>query len=476
MSKRWTKVGLWGSLAVHLGCTGVLGIDGEYYPVEPYTGNPSCGNGRVEAEEGEQCDDGNRNDGDACSKACQEQKVLSLALGEDFSCALLSGGVVKCWGANWGGQLGLGDKKNRGDDPDEMGASLPAVDLGTGAKAIGISVGSHHACALLEGGAVKCWGYGPLGQGDNEGRGDEPYDMGDELKAIDLNNVQVTALASGASHVCALLATAEVKCWGYGDSGQLGAGMLVYWGDEPGEMATLPPVNLGTGLKAGAMTAGNNHTCALLTTGVAKCWGMNSNGQIGLGSWESWGDEPNEMGNALPTVPLGMGYLVDSIVAGNNATCAILADGTTKVLKCWGNFPRNPLGEPEYVYWGDEPGEMGDQLPVIDLGFSGAIPQAVAMGYQHICVLRTDGRVQCWGDNYFEQTGGTQPVELGSGLSASAIAADGHHTCAIVNDRVKCWGANESGQLGYGDTFERGDHPAEMGNGLPFVKLFNDAW
>src|SRR5689334_7622673 len=74
------------------------------------------------------------------------------------TCALLSDGSVKCWGSNIFGELGLGDTQSRGDAPGEMGDALPAVDLGTGKRAIAILGGGVQNCALLEGGTVKCWG------------------------------------------------------------------------------------------------------------------------------------------------------------------------------------------------------------------------------------------------------------------------------------------------------------------------------
>lgn len=92
-------------------------------------------------------------------------------------CALLEPNAVKCWGRNQFGQLGLGDTMDRGDQPAEVGDGLPVVDLGAGV-AVERLVGSHgHTCALLQGGALKCWGNnssGQLGLGDTEHRGDEP--------------------------------------------------------------------------------------------------------------------------------------------------------------------------------------------------------------------------------------------------------------------------------------------------------------
>jgi alpha-tubulin suppressor-like RCC1 family protein len=100
---------------------------------------------------------------------------------------VLAGGVVKCWGINNYGQLGVGDTVTRGDGPGEMGDGLPLIDLGDQSKAV--SVGWTHTCALLEDGAVKCWGRnhaGQLGQGDTQNRGDGPGELGDALPRVAL--------------------------------------------------------------------------------------------------------------------------------------------------------------------------------------------------------------------------------------------------------------------------------------------------
>ena len=88
------------------------------------------------------------------------------------------------------------DNNNRGDEVDEMGDNLLAVDLGTNKTAQDIFAGGHHSCALLNDGSAKCWGYNffdELGQGDNNNRGDgvdeegnDADEMGDNLHHIDL--------------------------------------------------------------------------------------------------------------------------------------------------------------------------------------------------------------------------------------------------------------------------------------------------
>src|SRR5690606_5901957 len=66
-------------------------------------------------------------------------------------------------------------------------------------------------------------------------------------------------------------------------------------------------------------------------------------------------------------------------------------------------------------------------------------------------------------------------VALGAGRSAVAVSSSGLHACALLdNGTVKCWGLNHAGQLGLGDTRNRGDDPGEMGDALPPVQLFGD--
>ncbi|NBU65264.1 MAG: hypothetical protein EBS29_12315, partial [Chloroflexia bacterium] len=78
---------------------------------------------------------------------------IQITAGYQFTCALLSNGNVKCWGANWKGQLGLGDTKNRGGYINEMGDNLLAVNLGSGRTAVAIQSGQAHTCAILDNGS-----------------------------------------------------------------------------------------------------------------------------------------------------------------------------------------------------------------------------------------------------------------------------------------------------------------------------------
>ncbi|MCP3098974.1 hypothetical protein LZ198_08800 [Myxococcus sp. K15C18031901] len=356
------------------------------------------------------------------------QKVTTLSAGNAFTCALLEEGTVKCWGRNSDGQLGLGDTANRGEGPGEMDDALPSVDLGTGRVAKALATGLEHACALLDEGAVKCWGYnvdGQLGLGFQSNRGNTQGSMGDELPTVDLGTGRTaTAIAAGRAHTCAILDDGAVKCWGNNEYGQLGLGDKEDRGEGLGEMGdALPSVNLGAGRTATAIAAGNLHTCAILDDGAVKCWGNNTNGRLGLGDKADRGDGPGEMGDALPSVDLGTGRTAKAISLGYYYTCALLDDDT---LKCWG-FNDGILGLGDTKSRGESRGQMGESLP---------------------------------------------RVELGAGRTVKGVAAGSHAMCALLDDLwVKCWGTNRSGQLGLGDTKDRGGARREMGDDLPVVEL-----
>ncbi|MDD9967644.1 MAG: hypothetical protein OXR73_15525, partial [Myxococcales bacterium] len=237
-----------------------------------------------------------------------DRGTLDVRLGQFHSCALSCDGMVRCWGDNSFGQLGLGDYDNRGDEPGEMGDALPIVDLGHSGRAIELSLGSSHSCALLDDGSVKCWGEnsaGQLGLGDRDNRGGEPNHMGAMLPIVDLA-ASATAIAAGGEHTCAVLQGGSVKCWGANYDGELGQGHTETRGAQPGELGqALATVDLGVGAVAVDVVAGEDHSCALLDDSRVKCWGYNGNGRLGLGDTEDRGDQPDEMGDALGVVELG---------------------------------------------------------------------------------------------------------------------------------------------------------------------------
>lgn len=279
------------------------------------------------------------------------------------TCALLTGGAMKCWGENTYGELGLGDTQTRGDQPGEMGAALPAVDLGAGKKAVAIGVGYHHTCALLADQTMKCWGRGTEGQlglGDSKHRGDGPGEMGDALPTVDLAATPA-AIAVGENNSCVLVAGGAVKCWGDNVDGSVGNGVYPFVGDGPNEMGgKLAALDLGAGKLAAEIHTGG-HTCARLTSGEIKCWGLEIHGQLGHEN-KTYN---HKMGDLLPATKIGQGVIPWKLRLGIVNSCVIT---TTRRLKCWGDNFGGQLGLGWSAFLegvGDEPGEMGDKLPYV---------------------------------------------------------------------------------------------------------------
>lgn len=421
--------------------------------------------------------------------------VRAVASSSFHNCALLDNRTVKCWGGNGSGQLGIGDnsgdKAAIGNQVGEMGNALVAVNLGTGRTAKAIAVGADHSCVILDNESVKCWGdnaSGQLGLDDFANRGDNAGEMGDSLPPVNLGTGRrAKSITSSGNQTCVILDDKSVKCWGANDRGQLGngdnAGSKASLGDESGEMAALAPVALGGGRTAKAITTGVFHTCALLDNKTVKCWGGNGNGQLGLGDTNDRGD--NEPLSEVPAVNLGV--RVRSIHVSYETGCAILEN---RSVQCWGYNNYGQLGLGDTNSRGDESGEMGDALGAVELGTgrtAKALP-VVANYSDFVCAVLDNNALKCWGRNLFGQLGygdtsnrGDEPnemadnlpvVDVGTGRTAKAVATGRWHTCALLdNGSVKCWGRSDYGQLGYGDTNSRGDGPNEMGDNLPAVNL-----
>lgn len=421
------------------------------------------------------------------------RQVAQLTAGGYDNCVLYTDGTVSCWGYNVSGQLGVGDAANVGDAPGEMGANLRRVDLGTGRTAVQIDAGANVNCAVLDNGALKCWGAndsGQLGQGDTAARGDQPGEMGDQLPPIDLGTGRTAKqVSAGNGHVCAILDDDTLKCWGKAAWGQLGLGTgyqgpLTSVGGVAGDMGdNLPVVNVGAGRHAVKVETGGLFTCAILDDGSTKCWGQGANGVLLTGDDNARGIL--EAVDTLPAINVGTGRTVSKISAGSWNACAILDSGE---LKCWGDGIYGGLGRGNTISLGDDPGELGDGLPAVDLG-TGRHAVDVQVGDRQVCAVLDNATVKCWGGNQWGELGigstnkwgdtagetvgdSFTPIALGTGVSVASVWPGTNHTCVRTTaNAVKCWGYGPRGVLGLGDEVQRGDGPGEMGDALPFVDV-----
>ena len=207
------------------------------------------------------------------ARASGPPQHLHISAGGFHTCALTSAGGAKCWGWNIFGQLGDGTNIDRNRPVHVSGLSTGVVE---------VSAGDLHTCALTTVGGVKCWGQnhvGEVGDGTNFNR-NAPVDVSGLTSGV-------ATVSAGNAYTCALSTAGGVTCWGDNFFGQLGDGT---------NNNRNVPVDV-TGLTSGvaAISAGNQHTCALTTAGGVKCWGQNLDGQFGR--WDE--HQPQRPGRCL---------------------------------------------------------------------------------------------------------------------------------------------------------------------------------
>lgn len=408
---------------------------------------------------------------------------VQIVAGGTHFCTRYNEGSVKCWGLNSSGQLGYGDTVARGDSANESGSNLPFVNLGTGRTTKFLAAGYTHTCAILDNDTLKCWGLnssGQLGYADTVMRGNAANQMGDSLPVVNLGTGRtVKKVAAGASHTCAILDNDTLKCWGLNTYGQIGRNNTTSAGNTAGSMGdTLAIVNLGTGRTAKDISGGLDHTCAILDDNTLKCFGRNNRGQLGKDSTTSLGDTAGEMA-ALTAINLGAGRTTVSVSAGYSHTCAILDNATAK---CWGLGTTGQLGRDNATTMGDGAGEMA-ALTAINLGFS---PSVINASRTRTCAMSATGVTKCWGLNSSGQLAKGNTTTLGSAagqmaaltainfgtsVTASTMASSWYGTCVITtNKRIKCFGSAASGaMLNTSTTAHIGDAAGELGDGMPWV-------
>ncbi len=246
--------------------------------------------------------------------------AVDVAAGSNHTCAVVLGGLVKCWGWGFYGQLGDGRKTDQ---------STPVTVPGI-IRAQSVEGGHHHSCALLSEGAVKCWGEnlrGELGDGTLTPR----------YSPVDVIGISgATQVVAGGANSCALMPNGTVRCWGDIVPDGSGDGTL------PVEVVGLSDV-----VRITAGTGG--HVCALTASGAIKCWGPNWAGQLGDGTTDA---------SETPVDVAGIGNATD-VAVGHGHTCAVLSGGS---VKCWGYNQHGQLGN----------GTTSDSGVPVDVGVAGA--------------------------------------------------------------------------------------------------------
>ncbi len=234
--------------------------------------------------------------------------AIAVSAGGSGGCVLTRGGQVRCWGDNTHGEVGDGTTAPRN-------APVLVTDLGT--SALDVSFGGSHACALMRGGTVRCWGDNARGQLGDATQTERPRPV------LVMGLFDAVRVSAGARHTCAIRATGELFCWGDNSDGQLGR--------PSSDAFRSAPVKVDGVQGAVESSAGAGHTCALLSTGQVLCWGANASGQLGDGTTDG---RPGPM----PVSGISDGT---SVSAGELHTCSKTRSGT----RCWGNNDFGQLGD-----------------------------------------------------------------------------------------------------------------------------------
>jgi alpha-tubulin suppressor-like RCC1 family protein len=426
--------------------------------------------------------------------------VLSVGAGTDHTCAILTipsqgDPIVKCWGRNDYGQLGIGDALQRGTSPSQMGDALPIVDLGLSGVPKKMALGRVHSCVLLATGSVKCWGsnqYGQTGlsEATTVNRGDGSSEMGNNLPTVTLGaSVLASDLSSGSDHICALIDTNKLRCWGKNTSGQLGhdhAGANVAsWGHSTSTMASLPDSWVNNYSYYEGIALDSKYTCGVSRSqNEVICWGNNAQSGIsyptqyhdftsvsGVKQLEAgtgfmcvlandnkvycWGDNgwyTNNSGATTTTyaapnlgAPLMTG--ISQIAAGEGFLCTL---STTNVIKCFGQNVASTLGTAS-------PAAYITAASAVTMTIPFGTPASIIAGASHACVINDSGNLYCWGANQYGQLGdGTLinrgvPTTITTAASVTKLSLGRHHSCAVLSTGVvQCWGDHQFGQVGIG--------------------------
>ena len=247
--------------------------------------------------------------------------VKAIAAGVGHTCAITAAGGLKCWGGNSKGQLG---------DRTSGNYALEPVDVyGLGSGVLAVTAGQEHTCAIVTGGAVKCWGTGAFGENGSTATATAPISVSGITGAV--------SIAAGWQHTCAVLRGGAVTCWGANWAGQLGRGFKDAINANPG-----PQVVNYLGFGASEVSSGLGHSCVLMNNGVTQCWGWNGWGQLGNGQAGNMGGNPTVSVNA-PTSSFGLDAYSFQLGSGSRHNCAF-GPGANK-LKCWGENMAGQLGD-----------------------------------------------------------------------------------------------------------------------------------
>jgi alpha-tubulin suppressor-like RCC1 family protein len=337
--------------------------------------------------------------------------IQQLTVGSQHACVLVEGGEVWCWGFATDGALGAGPDVTSTDVP--VRALLPR-------PAIAIDAGFEGTCAITDDGAAWCWGRnlsGEVGDGTTEDRFEPTRVTGLPGPAV--------GISRGHAHACAVLDNGSGWCWGDNVVGELGNGR------PTGSAATESrPVRIEGVPSLRAVSAGGGFTCALTDGGAAWCWGNDLHGELGrTGSYDF----------ETPGIVEGLDGGVDLVATGDDQACAI-RDG---VLLCWGLMDEAKAAT-------DPPAASWPTPRAVDLG-ARVVDVSLANGY-HRCARDETGATWCWGNAEVRQLGPSVAADAVWVLApvrqdvppARDLETGYDFTCAVfAGDDLRCWGEGD---------------------------------
>ena len=332
--------------------------------------------------------------------------------------------------------------------PVDVSPAQVAGDFG------GLAAGGRHACVprinqSAGTSRVLCWGADLEGQQGNGGAIPGPNQLAPDTVQ---SSSTFRLLAAGGNFMCALPQGGGIpKCWGQNNRGQLGNNSTTN---------SAVPVSVTMPDSVAAFTsiaAGDDHACALTSSGVGYCWGGNTYGQVG----NSTDDDQ------LRPVRIDESRVWLNISAGGQSTCAVQV--TPRSAYCWGKNTTGQYGIGNIVatWWRPHNPVAG--------GHSWKVIKA---GGKHACAVTTGDKLYCWGDQTRLELGTPNcggslcvpdnyvPHQVIGNRDWSGVDLGDEHTCGVELNTfdVYCWGRGTEGQLGRGDLVDHGVPGRPAGN------------
>ena len=379
----------------------------------------------------------------------------SVSVGENHRCAISKVQTkLYCWDINSSGQLGVGSSENSSLTLLNPVIHSDGYEL---TQVYKVTAGDRHTCAIHgQNNVLSCWGGGFHKQ-----LSESPVrsSIGISMNGLNLQNFE--PISAGTSFACFIEGSRDgLKCFGRGDSGQLGNSGFEH---QPNPVAVLDSTNTAL-FDVSAVSAGDKYGCAIHGAGLkVSCWGTNNSNAPSSAS-----NPPNSR-----AVEIGIKDAV-SISVGYNHACAVDISGKTS---CWGDNTYGQLGGSDLVS-SDTPVEVTDSKGIIINDFT-----EVSTGYGHSCGIHTDRTVSCWGldDGRLGHTGqisskpSPTPTKVEGITDVDSVSIGHSHTCVIwgEEDKVSCWGSNNLLQLGNPDILQNSNTPVDVVNeaGSPLLSV-----